>query len=84
MEELQAALEIAFKVLLDWRVIFITVAVLLAWSALRYVGIVYHKKPRGQPKPKIPTPQASARPKAGKARAKAASATDSGDEGLVE
>ena len=47
--DIQAALELSMKVIADGRVIFITVAVLLSWAALRYVGMVYHKPAKKRP-----------------------------------
>jgi hypothetical protein len=41
--DLDEALGIAFKVLQDWRVIAITVAAIIAFAALRYVGSVYSR-----------------------------------------
>jgi hypothetical protein len=45
------------KVLSDWRVPFIAVATILAWAALRYVGMVYDRRTRrSSPRPAAPRP----------------------------
>ena len=77
---LQEALALSFKVIADWRVIFIAVSVLLLCAALRYVGSVYHNRP---PRPRV-VPRA---PKAASARARAGGAKAAeprSGEGLVE
>jgi hypothetical protein len=53
--DLSEMLSIALKVISDWRVVFITVAVLVVFTILRYVGIVYHKRPRTRARPPLPT-----------------------------
>lgn len=59
--ELQAYLGIAIQVISDWRVIFITVTVLLLWAALRYIGSVYHRRPRRPPVLKNSAPPMAAK-----------------------
>jgi len=85
MEDLQEALGLAMKVIADWRILFIAFAVILAWAALRYVGIVYRKKSRSQPRkaaPSVPSVAAKGgRPEKGRPRGAAEKA---GDEGMVE
>jgi hypothetical protein len=44
--ELSDMLGLAFKVIADWHVIFVTLAFLLVFAILRYVGLVYHKRPK--------------------------------------
>ncbi len=44
--DLSGYLSLFARVLSDWRVLFIAVATLLAWTALRYVGMVYDRRPR--------------------------------------
>jgi hypothetical protein len=57
------------RVLSDWRVPFIAVATILAWAALRYVGMVYDRRPRrSSPRPMMPRP-ASPRSRAPRAAA---------------
>lgn len=46
MDDLQIALNLAMKVLGDWRVIFVALAFIIACAALRAVGIVYKKAPK--------------------------------------
>jgi hypothetical protein len=58
--DLTQMLEFALRVIADWRVIFITVAVLLAIALLRYVGLVYHKAPKRKARPKSSGPGAAA------------------------
>jgi len=41
---LEAVMALSLKVITDWRVILITIATLLVWAALRYVGSIYHKR----------------------------------------
>jgi hypothetical protein len=84
MDDLKEALALALKVLADWRVIFIAVAIVLAWVALRYVGIVYHRRPRARPRPVAPS--AASAPKAGGTASGRGgpSEGESGDEGMVE
>jgi hypothetical protein len=38
------AIAISIKVISDWRVISITILVLLVFAAMRYVGSVYNKR----------------------------------------
>jgi len=85
MEDLQEALGLALKVISDWRVLFIAFAVILAWMALRYVGIVYRKKPRVQPRKAAPSasPADAKGRRTGKGRPSGA-AEKIGDEGMVE
>jgi hypothetical protein len=49
--ELSEMLYLALKVIADWRVVFITVAVLVVFAILRYVGLVYHRRPRTRARP---------------------------------
>lgn len=57
--DLAGTLAVSIKVLSDWRVLFIAVAVILLWATLRYVGSVYRnrsprrKGPRIVPSPKM-------------------------------
>jgi hypothetical protein len=85
MEDLQEALGLALKVLADWRVLFIAFAVILALVALRYVGMVYRKKSRAQPRKMAPSVPAAAakgvRPEKGRP---SPAAEKTGDEGMVE
>jgi hypothetical protein len=78
--DIQESLSVAFKVIADPRVLFISIAVLLVWAALRYVGSVYHRKPRTRARPPIaPASPGAARP----SPRPEAEAEDSG-EGMVE
>jgi hypothetical protein len=67
--DLSGYLSLFTRVLSDWRVVFIAVATILAWAALRYVGMVYDRRPRrgaaarssfrpAAPAPKAPRAQA--------------------------
>jgi hypothetical protein len=76
---LQDALAIALKVLVEPRVIFITLAMLLTWAALRFVGSVYRKRPRVNRRPSA----AAAEPPAAKVGGGAARAEPSDDD-LIE
>jgi len=58
---LSETLALSLKVLADWRVVVIAVAVLLLWAALRYVGSVYRKRSRPRPRPFSPPPTMAAR-----------------------
>jgi hypothetical protein len=78
--DLQEAFAIAIKVIADWRVIFIAIAVMLAWAALRYVGSVYHKRPRASPRP----PAAPPPPKATGSAQAASPERGSSGEGMVQ
>jgi hypothetical protein len=49
--ELNETLALSLKVLADWRVLLITVAILLSWAALRYAGSVYR---RAGPRRRVP------------------------------
>lgn len=63
---LTETLELSLKVLSDWRVDAVTIAFILAWAALRYVGSVYRRRPpraamrgtaaRAVPKASAPAP----------------------------
>jgi len=69
---IRESLELALLVLKDWRVIATTLAVILAWSILRYVGLVYRR-------PRLPSPaglRAKAAAKAATAKAPAASSEE--------
>lgn len=69
---IRESLELALLVLKDWRVIATTIAVLLAWSILRYVGLVYRR-------PRLPRPtrlRAKAAAPAATAQAPGASAEE--------
>jgi hypothetical protein len=72
---LPETLELSLKVLEDWRVIAIAVAVLLLWAALRYVGSVYRKRSPTRPRPSAPRAVKAAPAK----RQAAASEPDEGD-----
>ncbi len=73
MSSLTESLSIAIKVLADWRVIAIAIAVLLVWAALRYVGSIYHRRPKVASRPTAPikkaAPAASAGRRAARSRA---------------
>ena len=78
--DLTESLALSIKVIADWRVIFIAVAVLLVVSALRYAGSVY----RGATGPKRRAPPSAPRKApAAKASSKGAEPEES-DEGMVE
>jgi hypothetical protein len=89
--DLSEALSISFKVLADWRVDFIALAVIVAWAALRYVGSVYRRrsKTRSRPAHFVPgapasgaAPGAGGRPAARPGRAEKAG--NDSDTGMVE
>jgi hypothetical protein len=85
MEDLQEALGLALKVIADWRVLFIAFTVVLAWSALRYVGIVYRKKPLARPRPAKPvSPPAAAKGGRKEKGRSSGVAGEERDEGMVE
>jgi hypothetical protein len=42
--DLSGIINLSFKVISDRRVLFITIAVILLWAALRYVGSVYRDR----------------------------------------
>jgi hypothetical protein len=62
--DLSGYLSLFTRVLSDWRVVFIAVATILAWAALRYVGMVYDRRPRRKAavrssfRPAAPAPRA--------------------------
>jgi hypothetical protein len=66
--DLSEMLAIALKVIADWRVAFVTVAALLAFAILRYVGLVYHKRPRTRARPPAAGPGAAPAGGRGQAR----------------
>jgi hypothetical protein len=76
---LQEALALSLKVLGDWRVLFITVAVLLVWAGLRYVGSVYHRRSPMRPRAPVFRP-----PRARSAGGKAERGGGGEGEDLVE
>lgn len=89
--DLTGMLSVSFKVLGDWRVDFIALAVIITWAALRYVGSVYHRRPRPRPRPPASLSGAAkagaASTKAGRAAAKSGRAEGSeegSDSGMVE
>jgi len=57
--DLSEMLYFALKVIADWRVLFITAAALVVFAILRYVGIVYHKRPRTRARPPSALPGAA-------------------------
>lgn len=72
-------LELFGRVLSDWRVLFIAAMCLLSLAALRYVGMVYDRRPRiRRPLPRRPVPR-PAPPKA----APASGSEEEGEEGMV-
>jgi peptidoglycan/LPS O-acetylase OafA/YrhL len=66
--DLAETISVSLKVLSDWRVASIALAVILAWAALRYVGSVYHRRSRARPRP---SPIITSAPPAGRGAAKA-------------
>jgi hypothetical protein len=89
--DLTQSLSVAFKVLADWRVLFTAVAVMALWSALRYVGSVYHRRPKVRPRPPAAAPGAAspgaASGRAGRAAARAGRSEgpeDDSDSGMIE
>lgn len=56
------AIALSIKVIADWRVIFITVLVLLVFAAMRYVGSVYNRR-RPRKGRASPAPAKAAAPK---------------------
>jgi hypothetical protein len=80
---LQADFGIALQVLADPRIIFITLAVLFSWAALRYVGMVYHKRPKAAPS-KPPVSKAAKKAAAKKTAPSPASEEDEVGEGMIE
>jgi hypothetical protein len=89
--DLAQGLSIAIKVLADWRVVFIALAVIVVWAALRYVGSVYHRRPKTKPRPP-PAPAgaeagAGAKARAGRTTARGGRAErpeDEPDSGMIE
>jgi hypothetical protein len=51
--ELSDMLNVALKVIADWRVVAISIAMLVVFALLRYVGLVYHKRPKVRARPSI-------------------------------
>lgn len=78
--DIQEAIAVSLKVVADPRVLFIAIAVLLAWAALRYVGSVYHRKPRAKARPPI----AQSSPKAARESSRPAAEADDSGEGMIE
>jgi hypothetical protein len=76
--DLEGYLSLFARVLSDWRVAFIAVATILAWAALRYVGMVYDRRPRRR-QPRQPAFRPAPRP-AKAPRAAAASEAESEEE----
>jgi len=71
------------RVLSDWRILFIAVMCLIAWAALRYVGMVYDRRPRiRRPLIRRPLPRAAA-PKAAPAPESEEEEEEEGDKRLV-
>jgi hypothetical protein len=68
---------LALKVIADWRVVFATAAVLVAIALLRYVGLVYHKRPKTRARPRSAGPGPAA---AGGAAERASRAQASGED----
>ncbi len=80
--DLTEMISLALRVVQDWRMIFIAVAVLASIAILRYVGLVYHKRPKRPARPSAPGPasaggQGGAR--RGGGRASRAAAEEEGD-----
>ncbi len=61
--------KLSLTVLQDWRVVATAVFVLLAWTLLRYVGLVYRK-------PRPPMPVRRAAPKAKPVKKRPAAVSD--------
>jgi hypothetical protein len=76
---LDEMLAIAIKVIADWRVVFITAAVLVGFALLRYVGLVYHKRPKTRARPRMPGAGSAAGASAGKAAARAPASEEGSD-----
>jgi hypothetical protein len=82
--DLSEMLSLSLKVIADWRVVFITLAVLLGIAILRYVGLVYHKAPKTRARPSSPG-SGAAMAGGGKARrGKSAAESTSGSSDLIE
>ena len=79
--DLKGALALSFKVIADWRVLFIAIAIMLAWAVLRYVGSVYHRR---RPRPSARPPVAPRSPKASRAAGKSENESQLSDEGMIE
>lgn len=77
--DLNQTLALALKVIADWRVIFVTLAVLLLWAALRYVGTVYHRRA-----PRRPSAPRSLKAPAARGRSAAQAPAEASDEGMIE
>jgi hypothetical protein len=80
--DLQTAIALSLKVIADWRSIFIAIAVLLLWAALRYVGSVYHIRSRRRSRLFVP---GSGKPSlAGKKAVARKGAAETPGEGMIE
>jgi hypothetical protein len=81
--DLAGYLSLFARILSDWRIAFIAVATLLAWAALRYVGMVYDRRPR-RPAPRTRPTRPASRPASPPARASRASApAEEEEEGTI-
>jgi|GEM_PF-5797957 hypothetical protein len=66
--DLAETMSLSFMVISDRRVIFIAVAVILIWAALRYVGTVYHDRSPRRSRPAAGGKRKVASPKRGRER----------------
>jgi hypothetical protein len=76
--DLNGYLSLFTRVLSDWRVVFIAVATILAWAALRYVGMVYDRRPSRGAAARSSFRLAAPAPKAPRARAQKEEEEDEG------
>lgn len=79
--DMTETINLCVKVLSDWRVDFIALAVLLIWAALRYVGSVYRRSAPRRAGPSAGSTPKNASPRVGRTRA--APENESG-EGMIE
>jgi hypothetical protein len=77
-------LGLSLKVIADWRVVFITLALLLAIAILRYVGLVYHKVPKTRARPSTPGSGAAIAGGGRVSRGKSAAESSPGGSDLIE
>lgn len=66
--DLAETMRLSFMVISDRRVIFIAVAVILLWTALRYVGTVYHGRSPRRSRPAAGGNRKIASPRRGRER----------------
>ncbi len=55
-------MQLSLQVLADWRIIAVALGSILVWALLRYVGMVYYRRPKPKRRPSAAKKQAAPKP----------------------